>query len=137
MIKRFKIGLLLMLTMVLVLVTALPALATTSAFTISSVFPEAVLSTLGAVLVLILVDTVLGILVSIKKGKFAFRKLSQFLATNVLSYVGGLLILALGASISSQLAAIFYAAAAATSVKFLADIKDKVKEVFGSVVESK
>jgi hypothetical protein len=96
-----------------------------------------ILTTLGVVLVLILLDSLLGIILSIKARIFNVRKLPQFLATNLLPYVGGLLVLALATYVagdySAQVAAIFFAAAAATAAKFLTEIKDKVAQIFGKL----
>lgn len=92
---------------------------------------------LGAILVIILLDTLLGVILSIKAKAFDVRKLPQFLATNLLPYGGGLLCLALAGCIagdySIQILAIFYAAAAAAAAKFLAEIKDKVVQIFGEI----
>jgi len=96
-----------------------------------------ILAALGAVLVLILIDTLLGVILSIKAGTFDIRKLPQFIATNVLPFVGGLTVLALATFIvgdySTQITAIFYAAAAATAAKFIAEIKDKAIQIFGAL----
>ena len=96
-----------------------------------------IFAALGAIIAPILLDTLLGIILSLKAGTFNLRKLPQFLATNLLPYVGGLLVLALTAYIAgdytAQIAALFYAAAAATAAKFLAEIKDKVLQIFGKI----
>lgn len=96
-----------------------------------------IFTSLGAILAIITLHTLLGIILSIKAVKFDVRKLPQFLATNVLPYMGGLLVLALAVlfagEYSVQIAAIFYAAAAATATKFIAEIKDKVVQIFGEI----
>ncbi len=84
---------------------------------------------LCSVLGLIVVDTALGVIMAISQGHFDLRKLPQFLRTNILPYAGGLLILALAGG-NTQLQAIFFAAAAATSMKFLLEIKDKIKTIY-------
>lgn len=98
-----------------------------------------IFAALGAILAIILLDTLLGVLLSIRAGTLDVRKLPQFMVTNLLPYAGGLLILALGACIageySTQLLAIFYAAAAATGVKFIAETKDKVVQIFGGAID--
>jgi hypothetical protein len=83
------------------------------------------------VLAIIALDTVLGVLVSLKQGQFNFRELPRFLQTAILPFVGGLLLLGLVSMLSPEIAAIFYAAVAATGAKFLAEIKDKVVILFG------
>lgn len=96
-----------------------------------------ILTTLGAMLALILLDTLLGIILSIKATTFNVRKLPQFLATNLLPYVGGLIVLALAVYVAgdytAQIAAIFFAAAAVTAAKFITEIKDKATQIFGEI----
>lgn len=96
-----------------------------------------IFAALGAILVIILLDTLLGVILSIRAGTFDVRKLPQFMVTNLLPYAGGLLILALAGWVagdySTQLLAIFYAAAAATAAKFIAEIKDKAVQIFGEL----
>lgn len=95
------------------------------------------LVTLATVMVLILADTFLGIILSIKARAFNVRKLPNFIAVNLFPYIGGLAVLGLaayfGGAYSIQIAAIFYAAAAATAGKFIAEIKDKAKQIFGKL----
>jgi len=71
---------------------AAPAIATTKpdCINIGSLLPQKVVTTLLSVLTLILVDTVLGILASLKMGQFDLRKLPQFLSRNVLPFIGAL-----------------------------------------------
>lgn len=83
------------------------------------------------VLAIITLDTVLGILASLKQGEFDWRELPRFLQTAILPYIGGLLLLGLVSMLSNEVAAIFYAAVAATAAKFLAEVKDKVVVLFG------
>ncbi len=52
---------------------------------------------LMAVTALILFDTLFGVLASVKVGDFDVEKMKQFVATNLLPYIGGLGLLALGA----------------------------------------
>lgn len=83
------------------------------------------------VLAIVMLDTVLGILVSLKQGQFDWRELPRFLQTALLPYIGGLLILALVSMVSPEILVIFYSAVAATTAKFLVEIKDKVVVIFG------
>lgn len=92
-----------------------------------------VLTTLATILGLILADTVLGILLSLKQGKFAWSKLGQFMASNLFPYAGGLLVLALFSSSNTALATLFFTIAATTSVKFLADIGTKASQLFSGI----
>lgn len=97
--------------------------------------PEQVLAGLGTALGLILVDVVLGILVSITQKTFDPRKLPSFLQSSILPYVGSLMILALASWIPAM-QALFFAATAAVSVKFLADIKDKIVQMTGAKTDN-
>lgn len=96
-----------------------------------------IFAALGAVLVLILLDALLGIILSIKATTFDVRKLPQFAVTNLLPYGGALLFLALASYLAgdyaTQLLAIYFAAAAATAAKFIAEIKDKAVQIFGEL----
>lgn len=93
------------------------------------------INVLLSVLALILLDTLLGIILSIKAGTFNVRKLPQFLVTNLLPIVGSLLVLVgtsyVAGQYTAEVTALFYAAAAAAALKFIAEIKDKVMQVFG------
>lgn len=116
-----------MFTVVLLVFPALPVLASEGGGTPLANRWIALLT----VLAIIALDTVLGILASLKQGEFNFRELPRFLQTSILPYIGGLLILGLVSMLSLEIAAIFYAAVAATSAKFLAEVKDKVVVLFG------
>jgi len=89
-----------------------------------------VLAALAGVLALILLDFVLGVLIAMKEGTFDVRKLPQFLESSFIPYAGGLLILALFSNVDPTLSVLFLTIAAAVYVKFLADIKDKVAQLF-------
>lgn len=96
-----------------------------------------ILTALGAILAIVLLDMLLGVILSIRAGTFDVRRLPQFLATNVFPFVGGLCVLGaatlFAGDYSMQIAAIFYAAVAATIAKFIAEIKDKVIQIFGQI----
>ena len=96
-----------------------------------------IINTVGAVLVLIILDTLLGIILSVKAREFDIRELPRFLQTAVLPYVGGLILLGVAAIFAGQygpqVAAIFFAAAAFTAAKFLTEIYDKSKQIFGEL----
>jgi hypothetical protein len=97
----------------------------------------AIFTVLGSIIALVLADALFGIILSIKAGKFDVRKLPQFLATNLLPYAGGLLVLALtslfAGDYSTQVIAIFGAAALVTGAKFVAEIIDKATQIFGKL----
>jgi len=99
---------------------------------------DGVLWTLIIVVAAIIIDTILGAIRAALDDydSFDFRLLPKFLATGILPYLGGLLILALAAEfIGDPFAALFYAAAAAATAKYVADIKDKLEDIFGFGVE--
>lgn len=85
---------------------------------------------LGAVLILILADVAMGILAAVVTSSFDVRKLPSFLRQNVLPYLGSLLLLALLAK-QPEMEALFFAAVAAVTLKFLADLKDKLGKLVG------
>jgi hypothetical protein len=101
------------------------------------VLPERAIPALIAVIGVILLDTIFGILLAIRDGRFDFRKLPKFLITNVFPYCGGLAVLALMAEylsvkfewLYSQW--LFNALAAPVSLKFLIEAKDKIVKLFG------
>ena len=92
-----------------------------------------VIIALGGVLALILVNLVLGVLFSIKTNTFDVRKLPQFLETNFVPYIGGLLVLALFSNMDPTLSVLFFTISAAVYAKFLANIKDQLVQLFGGV----
>ncbi len=86
------------------------------------------------VTVAIIIDTILGVIRALisSDGPFDFRKLPQFLASGILPYVGGLGVVAIAAQyIGEPFLALFYAAAAATTAKYIAEIKDKLQAILG------
>jgi len=101
---------------------------------LGSVMAPKVLTALGGALALILADFLLGVFLSLKQGKFDFRKLPQFLATSVLPYMGSLVLLALFVGVSPVLETIFFTVTAAVAMKYLADIKDKLGGIFTGLV---
>lgn len=83
------------------------------------------------VLAAILVKTFFGVILAIKAGEFDIRKPPQFLATNVVPYVGGMAILAFVTHlVGGPFGYLFYAVALAVLAKYLAEIKDKVQALF-------
>ena len=84
------------------------------------------------VLAAILVNTLLGVFMAVKEGTFDVRVLPMFLATSVLPYVGGLIVLALVAGfVGAPFVVMFYAVALAVLLMYVAKIKDKVNALFG------
>lgn len=88
--------------------------------------------TLLVVAAAIALDTILGILLGIKAKTFDWTVLPQFLFTGVLPFLGSLGLLALLAYfIEIPFAGMFFAGAAATMAKYLADLWEKLKFLFG------
>lgn len=88
----------------------------------------------------IILDALLGIVSTFKPEteNFDFRKLPQFVATNIFPYVGGLALVATLANvIGDPYAAIFYPVAAAVLIKYLTEIKDKFAILFGITIPEK
>lgn len=81
----------------------------------------------------ILLDAIIGILLTFKEGteNFDFKKLPQFIANNIFPYVGGLLVIAIAAEfIGTPYDVIFYPLAVAILAKYIVEIKDKLKIMF-------
>ncbi len=84
------------------------------------------------VVIAILVDTIFGVLVAIKKGEFSFQELPRFLGTNVLPYVFGLLLLAVVAEYTTEVFEyVFYVVSVAVFARYVAKLWAKVKALFG------
>jgi hypothetical protein len=89
---------------------------------------------LAIVVAAIILDALLGIVNTFKPDteNFDFRKLPQFVATNIFPYVGGLTLVATLANvIGDPYTALFYPIAAAVLIKYLTEIKDKISVLFG------
>jgi hypothetical protein len=98
---------------------------------IIQVFPKEIAMAFWLVFLLIACDFILGVIAAIRDGTFDAGKLPEFIKQNVFPYIGGLLILALFALASPEIKIIFFSAAAAATIKFLKDLKDKVIAIFG------
>lgn len=98
---------------------------------LTAIFLPEVFYSLGVILALIMLDVGLGILLAIVTSTWSWQKFPSFLRQNVLPYVGGLLLLALFAA-KPEVKAVFLVSAAATTTKFLADIKTKGSRLLGS-----
>jgi len=101
---------------------------------------------LCAVILIIMLDTLLGIIRAVTQGEFDPRKLPQFLRTNILPFVGALLLMGLFSMVKLDpqydpqgllvfIEVLYFACVAATAWKFGADIKTKLVEVFGPLQE--
>ena len=101
---------------------------------LKEILTNGVLYTFIVVAAAIIIDTVLGAIKAavVNYDVFDLRTLPKFLGTGILPFVGGLGILALAAEfVGDPFAALFYAAAAAVTLKYMADIKDKLVSIFG------
>lgn len=88
---------------------------------------------LVAVLVIV-VDALLGVFKTFKcdEPNFDIRLLPKFLAQSIMPYIGGLLVLAIAAEVTpgDLIRSIYYPAAIAVILKFVAEINDKIKILF-------
>lgn len=92
---------------------------------------DAIITSLIVALCSILLDFILGVLISIKDKTFDLSKLPQFLKTNLFPYIGGLLVVAAVAIWVPTLNYLFYAGGALVTAKFCKEaLLDKVKLLF-------
>lgn len=90
-----------------------------------------ILNSLLVALASILLDMLMGVCIAIKIGTFSLSTLPKFLASNVVPYVGGLIILAVFANYLSDLNYLFYAGVGLVTVKFSKEaLIDKLKTLF-------
>lgn len=90
-----------------------------------------VLYSLGIVAAVIAADTLFGVILGVKNKQFEFRRLPQFVATGVLPYLGGLLILAGLGYVVPAVGGLYYVSAAFIAAKYLGELVEKIKAVFG------
>jgi len=88
------------------------------------------------ILVLIVVDTLLGVSLAIKNKEFAWSKIADFLNTSVLMMFGGYLVLGIVGLAEVSLQAAVPAALAVIDAKLIADIINKLKS-FGLSISEK
>jgi hypothetical protein len=81
---------------------------------------------------LIVLDTIFGILVAVKKGEFDLQKIANYLAKSVAPYIGGLGILYIASFVNGEIKTLFALSAGAAGVQFLAQIKAKLVSLFAS-----
>lgn len=79
---------------------------------------NAIIGSMVVALATILLDFTLGLLISVKQKTFDVGKLPQFLANNVLPFVGGLAVIAIMAVFVPALEYVYYAGVALVAVKF-------------------
>ena len=83
-----------------------------------------------SILVLIIVDTILGIILAIKNKEFAWSHLADFLNSSVLMMFGGYFLLGIVAMAEPSFQLVVPASMALIDAKLIADIVNKFK-VFG------
>ena len=92
------------------------------------------------ILAMILVDQVLGIARAVKEGTFRWPEIAATLKNNVLPYVVPVVVLGLIASLDTRVAGaltgMFGAFIASYTIKLMADITSKVKDLFGIDVQT-
>lgn len=87
------------------------------------------------IFILIVVDTVLGIVLAIKNKTFQWNKIADFINTSVLMMFGGYLVLGIVAMAEVSLQPMVIASMGVIDVKLLADVVNKFKS-FGLPVEA-
>lgn len=85
------------------------------------------LLTLVGVLALIVLDTLAGMLLALWRRQWQWGRVADFLASEVLPYLGGLAVLALLAQLRPDVRPVFLAAAAATAAREVSSILAKVR----------
>lgn len=87
---------------------------------------------------LILADAVLGWIKAYVEGKFTFTLVPKFIKSNLLPYIGGLLVIAFLAALNpDQFQPVFLTVVGLVDVKFGVDvIKEKVIGLFNSIYAS-
>lgn len=94
-------------------------------------FADIMFKSLLLVLSSILLDFIFGVLVSIRRRTFSLSKLPQFLVTNFLPYVVGLVVLACLSSYFSPLEYLYYFMVTLVTAKFSKEaLIDKIKQLF-------
>lgn len=94
-------------------------------------FDTTILYSLYVSLAFILVDTIFGVLLSIKNKTFNISDLPKFISTAVLPYIGGLVILAIFANYLKDFVSVFIIMTGLVDLKFGKEcLMDKVKELF-------
>lgn len=79
----------------------------------------------------IVVDTVAGIILSLKNKDFSVSKLPQFIATNVFMYIGGLCVFAYIATYVPALSYFYYGCIGFVTLKYSKEaLLDKAKQIF-------
>ncbi len=95
-------------------------------------FELPVFEVLTWVLILILVDTIFGIIHSISKSNFDWKELPRFLGTNVIPYCFGLFVLAVIAEYLGQVFDyVFYAVSIFVFARYIAKLYEKIKNIYG------
>lgn len=91
---------------------------------------EEIISLLMIVIISIMLDWVLGMIVSIKERKFSVSKIPQTLVTNIFPYVGSLIVIALVAIYVPYFEYVFMTYAGLVILKFSKEaLIDKAKEI--------
>lgn len=94
-------------------------------------FTTVMFQSLILVLAAIFLDFIFGVLVSIKERTFNLSKLPQFLVTNFVPYVVGLVMLAFLSMYLSELEYFYYFMVALVTLKFSKEaLLDKMKQLF-------
>lgn len=94
-------------------------------------FTDIMFKSLIVVLASVLLDFIFGVLVSLHNHTFSLSKLPQFLVTNFLPYIAGLVALAILASYISEIEYFYYFMVGLVTIKFSKEaLIDKIKQLF-------
>lgn len=91
--------------------------------------PSQILYALLSTAALIILDAIAGCLLAWRRGAWDWRKLPQFLRTNLAPYLGGLALLAALALLRPETTALFLTSTAATDLKFSLELLAKVRDL--------
>jgi len=94
-------------------------------------FDPIILNSLLVSLAFIFVDTLFGVILSIKNKDFLIKELPRFVSTAVFPYIGGLIILAIFANYIDDFMPIFILIVGLVSAKFgIETLKEKIFKLF-------
>jgi hypothetical protein len=81
--------------------------------------------------IVISVDVLLGVFLALKKKVFDIREMSRYVASDIVPFIGGLLLLAiLSHFLKGYFTGVFFTSAVLVAARYVKDISVKVKELF-------
>jgi len=98
---------------------------------IADIVPQVELKALVGLILLIFVNFILGVILATRNGEFDPRKLPNVLQSMLL-YIGGLVLLFIFGIYLPYLMALFVALAAALTISYGLDVKNKLIKIYGT-----